>query len=94
MSSHHTVKATFTFKDQESKEKFIVFCNGENGLSVTRGWDGCVSIDLSYIHFFLSKNPTGFLLWQSPKSECRFSIPSAHTRSLQGGSSRMQELSS
>lgn len=43
--STHTVKASFTFKDNTSKDKFINFCNGEKGLSITRGWDGCLSID-------------------------------------------------
>ena len=60
MSSHHTVKATFTFKDRESKEKFIVFCNGERGLSVTRGWDGCVSIDC----FEDAANDLQVVIWQ------------------------------
>ena len=30
--SLHTVKAVFTFKNQDCKDKFIVFCNGDNGL--------------------------------------------------------------
>ena len=42
-NSPHNVSATFTFKDVESKEKFIEFCNGEKGLSVTRAWKGCQS---------------------------------------------------
>ena len=46
----HTACAVFTFKDQESKEKFIEFCNGENGLGVTRGWKGCRSIDCYEAH--------------------------------------------
>ena len=35
-SPSHTVSAVFTFKDVASKNKFINFCNGDNGLSVTR----------------------------------------------------------
>lgn len=41
----YTVKAVFTFKNQDCKEKFITFCNGEKGLSVTREWSGCHSIE-------------------------------------------------
>ena len=40
----HTVLAQFTFKDSESKQKFVDFCNGEKGLSITRSWPGCQSI--------------------------------------------------
>ena len=40
----HTVLAQFTFKDSESKQKFVDFCNGETGLSITRSWEGCQSI--------------------------------------------------
>ena len=43
--STYTVKAVFTFKDNESKGKFIDFCNGEKGLDITRGWDGCQSLE-------------------------------------------------
>ena len=41
----HTVSAVFTFKDSGCKDTFINFCNGKNGLSVTRGWEGCQSIE-------------------------------------------------
>ena len=58
--SKHTVKATFTFKDQVSKERFIDFCNGDKGLSVTRGWDGCVSIDCYEKH----DDPLAVVIWQ------------------------------
>ena len=58
--SEHTVKAVFTFKDQESKEKFITFCNGDNGLSVTRSWEGCHSIDC----FESFDNPMSVVIWQ------------------------------
>jgi len=36
MSNSHTVRAVFTFKDDESKNAFITFCNGERGLGITR----------------------------------------------------------
>ena len=44
-TTSHTVSAVFTFKDAASKNKFINFCNGDNGLSVTRAWKGCQSIE-------------------------------------------------
>ena len=58
--SGHTVKAVFTFKDQESKDKFIDFCNGDNGLSVTRSWEGCQSIDC----YESVDNPMAVVIWQ------------------------------
>jgi len=42
----YRVCAKFTLKDQESKDRFISFANGETGLSVTRGWKGCLSIEM------------------------------------------------
>ena len=59
-TSGHTACAVFTFKNQESKEKFIEFCNGENGLSVTRGWKGCRSIDCYEAH----DNDKKIVIWQ------------------------------
>ena len=44
-SDAYTVKAVFTFKDFESKSKFIDFCNGEKGLDIARNWDGCQSLE-------------------------------------------------
>ena len=58
--SGHTACAVFTFKDQESKEKFIEFCNGDNGLSVTRGWKGCRSIDCYEAY----DNDKKIVIWQ------------------------------
>ena len=45
MSNEHTVRAVFTFKDNESKKAFITFCNGERGLGITRAWEGCKAIE-------------------------------------------------
>lgn len=46
MSKHsHTVVAQFTFKDLESKQKFVDFCNGEKGLGIARSWKGCQSFE-------------------------------------------------
>ena len=59
----HTVKAVFTFKDHSSRDKFIDFCNGPRGLDVTRGWDGCVSIDC----YEVSDNPLEVVIWQKWK---------------------------
>jgi len=56
----HTVKAVFTFKDNECKDKFIEFCNGENGLSVTRGWQGCQSIECYESY----ENTNQITIWQ------------------------------
>lgn len=63
--SKHTVKATFTFKDQNSKEKFIEFCNGDKGLSVTRNWEGCISIDC----YEEDNNPLCVVIWQKWESK-------------------------
>lgn len=64
----HTVSAVFTFKDSSSKDRFIDFCNGDNGLSVTRGWDGCKSIDCFESH----TNPLQVTIWQ------KWASPQAH----------------
>ena len=56
----HTVSAVFTFKDSESKTKFITFCNGERGLSVTRAWPGCQSIQV----YETEENPNKLIIWQ------------------------------
>lgn len=45
MSKYQTACAQFTFKNSVSKGKFIDFCNGEKGLNVTRGWEGCHSVE-------------------------------------------------
>lgn len=56
----HTVSAVFTFKDNASKNKFIDFCNGDNGLSVTRAWKGCQSIECYESH----ENELQVTIWQ------------------------------
>ena len=43
-----------------SKEKFIEFCNGEKGLSVTRAWKGCQSLDCYESHDDSNK----IVIWQ------------------------------
>ena len=45
-TSSYRVSAVFTLKDTESKDKFVTFCNGENGLSITRAWKGCKSLNM------------------------------------------------
>lgn len=61
----HTVKAVFTFKDQDCKEKFIEFCNGDNGLSVTRAWKGCLSLEC----YETSDNSMQITIWQKWESQ-------------------------
>ena len=58
--SSHTVSATFLFKDSASKDKFIEFCNGDNGLKVTRAWPGCQSIECYEAH----DTPLKVTIWQ------------------------------
>ena len=58
--SVHTASATFTFKNQASKTKFIEFCNGDDGLSVTRAWPGCISIECYEKH----DNVLAMIIWQ------------------------------
>ena len=56
----HTVLAQFTFKDSESKQKFVDFCNGEKGLNVTRSWPGCQSVE-----FYESEDDSNkIFIWQ------------------------------
>ena len=63
--NHHTACAVFTFKDKESKVKFIDFCNGPKGLSVTRAFDGCVSIECYEKH----DNSLSIVIWQKWQSK-------------------------
>ena len=44
--SCYRIYAIFTLKDSDSKNKFVDWCNGTNGLSVTRGYTGCLSLDM------------------------------------------------
>ena len=39
------INAKFTFKSEELKQKFLEILRGEDGLSVTRNWPGCESIE-------------------------------------------------
>ena len=61
----YTVSALFTFKDNESKNKFIAFLNGENGLSVTRSYEGCQSIEC----YESRGNPLQLTIWQQWSSQ-------------------------
>jgi ketosteroid isomerase-like protein/quinol monooxygenase YgiN len=56
----HTVRAVFTFKDSESKSKFVDFCNGEKGLSVARNWPGCHLFEF----YQLDDNTNKVIIWQ------------------------------
>ena len=65
MSESYRVCAVFTLKDQHSKDRFITFCNGENGLSVTRAFDGCQSLEMYETH----ENPNKIVIWQRWESK-------------------------
>ena len=56
----YRVCAKFTLKNQESKNRFIEFGNGETGLSVTRGWKGCQSIEM----YESREDPNVIVVWQ------------------------------
>ena len=49
------------FKRFRTKNRFIAFGKGENGLSVTRGWKGCQSIEM----FESREDPNKIIIWQS-----------------------------
>ncbi len=61
----HTACAVFTFKDQESKQKFIDFCNGPKGLDITRNYKGCQSIECYQKH----DNELSIVIWQKWNSQ-------------------------
>ena len=65
MSESYRVCAVFTLKDQHSKDRFVTFCNGENGLSVTRAFDGCQSLEMYETH----ENPNKIVIWQRWESK-------------------------
>ena len=55
----HTVVATFKLKS-ENREEFIKFLSSEDGLSVTRNFEGCISIEC-----YISKdNENTIILWE------------------------------
>ncbi len=61
----YRVCAVFTMKDQHSKDRFISFCNGENGLSVTRAFDGCQSLEMYDGH----EDSKKIVIWQRWESK-------------------------
>jgi quinol monooxygenase YgiN len=64
MSKYQTACAKFTFfNDGVSKGKFIDFCNGEKGLNVTRGWDGCHSVEC------YERDDNSVTIWQKWESK-------------------------
>lgn len=63
--SCYRVSAVFTFKDTASKDKFVEFCNGENGLSVTRAWKGCISLKM----YESRENSNKIIIWQQWESK-------------------------
>jgi len=64
-SSSYRVSAVFTLKDAESKDKFVDFANSDKGLSVTRAWKGCKSLDM----YESRENPNKLIIWQEWESK-------------------------
>jgi len=58
--SSYRVCAVFTLKNQESKNRFIEFANGDNGLSVTRAAKGCKSLNM----FEGREDDMKLIIWQ------------------------------
>ncbi len=42
----YTTTASFTFQNNQAKEDFLQILRGRNGLSITRGWEGCLDVKL------------------------------------------------
>ena len=55
----HTVIAMFTFKEG-AKSEFLDILHSDNGISVTRNWEGCQSIEL----YESQENPNVVTIWQ------------------------------
>ena len=57
----YTVAITFRFKDCESKQKFTDWlADKENGLSLTRAWEGCKSVEV----YESSEDENTLILWE------------------------------
>ena len=70
MKSEETYKfmSIFDFKDSESKQKFLNFVDGENGIKITRNYQGCISINI----YNSKNNPNQLIMiqeWNSKKSK-------------------------
>ncbi len=63
--SSYRVCAVFTLKDSASKDRFVTFGAGENGLSVTRGWKGCKSIEM----YESREDSNKIVIWQEWESK-------------------------
>ena len=63
--SSYRVCAVFTLKDQESKNRFIEFVNGENGLIIAKKFDGCISIDM----YESREDAMKLIIWQRWESK-------------------------
>lgn len=46
MSNQYTFITIFNLKDDVSKQKFLDFCHGKNGIGKTKSYQGCLSLDL------------------------------------------------
>ena len=56
----HTACAIFTWKDEESKQKFMDWTKTEEGFKETREFKGCVSIEV----YERQENPLSLVVWQ------------------------------
>lgn len=56
----YRICAVFSLKDNVSKNTFVDWCNGDNGLKITRGWEGCISLKM----FEARENPNKVIIWQ------------------------------
>ncbi len=63
--SSYRVCAVFTLKDSASKDRFVTFGAGEKGLSVTRGWKGCKSIEM----YESREDSNKIVIWQEWESK-------------------------
>jgi len=70
--SSYRICAVFTLKDQESKNRFIEFVNGENGLIIAKKFDGCISIDM----YESREDAMKLIIWQRWESQMYYAIPS------------------
>lgn len=58
--SCYRICAVFSLIDQKCKNTFVDWCNGPDGLSVTRSYDGCQSLEM----FESRENPCKVVIWQ------------------------------